>query len=218
MTNMAKESANPVPHRGSATSRPVADRWAGIDVGAKKGFDVAVIDERGLVAGPVRIADVGDVVGWLRGQRPSVVAVDSPRSPAAPGERSRQCERELVKAGLCGIRYTPDRAGLSTNTSYYGWILNGFRLYDTLTNEGAEMGWAVIECFPTATWSRLGGPRGKHRSRARWSREILESLSLSPLPTRMNQDARDAIGAAVTARLYDRGQTESFGEIVVPRL
>jgi hypothetical protein len=32
----------------------------------------------------------------------------------------------------------------------------------------------------------------------------------------MSQDARDAIGAAVTARLYDEGRTESFGDIVIP--
>jgi hypothetical protein len=32
----------------------------------------------------------------------------------------------------------------------------------------------------------------------------------------MNQDARDAIGAAVTARLYDDQHTEAFGEIAVP--
>jgi len=32
----------------------------------------------------------------------------------------------------------------------------------------------------------------------------------------MNQDARHAIGAAVTARRYDENETERFGEIVVP--
>ena len=32
----------------------------------------------------------------------------------------------------------------------------------------------------------------------------------------MNQDARDAIGAALTARLFAAGVTESFGDIVVP--
>jgi hypothetical protein len=33
----------------------------------------------------------------------------------------------------------------------------------------------------------------------------------------MSQDARDAIGAALTARLHAQGRTDRFGDIVVPR-
>jgi hypothetical protein len=32
----------------------------------------------------------------------------------------------------------------------------------------------------------------------------------------MNQDARDAVGAAITAKLHFAGLSASFGEIVVP--
>jgi hypothetical protein len=35
-------------------------------------------------------------------------------------------------------------------------------------------------------------------------------------PARLGQDARDAIGAALTARLHSLGRTRTFGEIVVP--
>ena len=192
-----------------------AERWAGVDVGAGKGLDLAVIDCRGLVTGPLRITEIAQAVRWLSDQRPRVVAVDSPRSPAPEGELSRQGERDLVHAGVCGIRYTPDRAALGENTTYYAWIANGFELYAALTAESRTAGWQVIECFPTATWSRLGGRKGSH-SRARWSRQVLESLDLQRLPNRMNQDARDAIGAAVTAKLYDNNATERFGEIIVP--
>ena len=188
-------------------------RWAGVDVGAGKGFDVAVVDERGLVAGPTRLGAVQEVALWLRRQQPRVVAVDSPRSPAREGELSRQCERELVRAGVCGIRYTPNARELGRNASYYAWIANGLELYRALAR--ASPRWELIECFPTATWSRLGGRRGRH-PRARWSGQVLHGLGLRGLPARINQDARDAIGAAVTARLYDAGATESFGEIVVP--
>jgi predicted nuclease with RNAse H fold len=188
-------------------------RWAGVDVGAAKGFDLAVIDREGLVGVPERVAGVQDVARRLLELGPRVVAVDSPRSAAPDGELSRPCERELVGAHVCGIRYTPDAAALARNPSYYAWIANGFDLYRTLQ---AEADWKVIECFPTATWSRLGGPKGK-QSRARWSSAVLDGLRMAALPGRMNQDARDAIGAAVTARLYDDGETEAFGEIVVPR-
>ena len=187
-------------------------RWAGVDVGAEKGFDVAVIEQRGVVTGPERITEVSAVVEWLRAERPGIVAVDSPRGPAPRGELSRSGERALVRAGICGIRYTPDAAVLAQNTTYYAWIAHGFELYAALL---AEARWRVIECFPTATWTRLGGRKG-NRTRARWSREVLDALQLEGLPRRMNQDARDAIGAALTAKLHEENATEAFGEIIVP--
>ncbi|MBO0689105.1 MAG: DUF429 domain-containing protein [Candidatus Dormibacteraeota bacterium] len=189
-----------------------SERWAGVDVGAhRKGFHVAVIDTRGLVAGPARIAAPLQVAAWLRDAGPRLVAVDSPRRPAPEGERSRADERALARA-VCGIRYTPDRRALHANSAYYAWIRHGLELYEVL----AAAGWEALECFPTATWTRLGGPRGGH-SRAGWSRAVLESTDLAGVPTTMNQDGRDAIGAALTARLHARGRTERFGDIVVPR-
>lgn len=189
--------------------------WAGVDVGASKGFDVAVIDRRGVVAGPERITAAREVVRWLRAHGPRVLAVDSPRSPAHDTELSRPDERELVRAGVCGIRYTPNEGALADKPVYYAWIANGFELYAALAAERPTRGWEVIECFPTATWSRLGGPRGS-RSRAHWSREVLAGQGLTGLPPRMNQDARDAVGAALTARLHEERKTQAFGEIIVP--
>ncbi len=95
------------------------DGWAGVDVGASKGLDVAVIDREGLVEGPERITEIAKVVRWLRNQRPRVIAVDSPRSPAPEAELSRQGERVLVGAGVCGIRYTPNESALGKNKTYY---------------------------------------------------------------------------------------------------
>jgi hypothetical protein len=42
-------------------------------------------------------------------------------------------------------------------------------------------------------------------------------LDLDGLPSRPNQDARDAITAAVTARAHTLGETQAFGPLVVPR-
>lgn len=189
--------------------------WAGVDVGAAKGFDLAVIDRGGLVAGPQRLPRVPQVVRWLEERGPAVVAVDSPAVPAPDGRLSRAGETELARAGVCGIRYTPDRAALARNRTYYGWIAHGFELYEALRSAEEAAGWEVIECFPTATWSRLGGRR-EGRPRALWSRAVLAAQALAGLPERMSQDARDAIGAALTARLYEEGRTEQFEEIVVP--
>jgi hypothetical protein len=105
-----------------AGHRRTSSLWAGVDVGAGKGFDVAVIDAEGLVAPPRRIAAACDVADCLGEFCPAVVAVDSPTEPAPPGRLSRDGERELVKAGVCGIRYTPNAESLHGNEAYYGWI------------------------------------------------------------------------------------------------
>ena len=184
--------------------------WAGVDVGGRrKGFHVAVVDETRLVDGPIRLLGAADVVERLRRYPDVVVAVDSPRSPAPPGLRSRPGERELARA-VCRIRYTPERA-LIGRSSYYEWIAVGLELYAAL--ERASM--HAIECFPTASWTRWAGPRAA-ATRAAWSRTALARLSLEGVPARLGQDGRDAIAAALTARAYERGATEGFAEIVVP--
>jgi predicted nuclease with RNAse H fold len=187
--------------------------WAGVDVGGpRKGFDVAIIGvgDGDEVEVHSRLA-VDEVVHLLGERRPELVGVDCPSAVALDGERSRACERSLA-ALICGIRYTPDRATVFAphRTGYFDWILNGLRLYDALQD------YKVIEVFPTASWTVWMGPRNGV-SRAQWSARGLRVLDLKGELERTSQDARDAIAAAVTARLYPDG-TRSFGEIVVPRL
>jgi predicted nuclease with RNAse H fold len=182
--------------------------WAGVDVGGRrKGFHAAAVDDERLVAGPVRLHTVADSVEWLVALVPAVVAVDAPRSPAPDGLSSRSCERELARA-ICGIRYTPDRAKLVANP-YYAWILHGLELYDALEAAGLN----TVECFPTASWTRWSGARG-NESRAAWSQAALNGLGFGAV---RGQDARDAIGAALTARCFAHADVQRFGEIVVPR-
>jgi predicted nuclease with RNAse H fold len=182
----------------------------GVDVGGpRKGFDVAVVDERRLVAW-WRRQTVRDVVERVAEAAPAVVAVDSPRSCAAVGHTYRPEEKDLRDA-VCGIRWTPPRDRLAGNP-YYGWIVEGLRLYDALEHQSVE----VIECFPTASWTRWHGARNG-RSRAAWTREALSALGISGVPSPTSQDVRDAIAAALTARDYSHGRYERFGEIVVPR-
>ena len=177
-----------------------------MDVGGRrKGFDVALIDERRLLVLRARQSRE-QVVELVRETSPSVIAIDSPRSCAPPGQRSRPDEREL-NAAVCGIRWTPPREELDGNP-YYEWILEGLALYEALQHE------RVIECFPTASWTRWHGPRSG--SRAAWTRAALEAQELEGVPKRTNQDARDAIAAALTARAYEHGRCQCFGEIVVP--
>jgi predicted nuclease with RNAse H fold len=187
-------------------------RWAGVDVGGRrKGFHAAVVDKNGLAAGPVRLSSVVDALSWLAEHDPALVAVDSPISPAPDGSGSRPEERELAMA-VCGIRYTPDRTALRANRRYYEWIENGLELYAALESAGI----GAVECFPTASWTRWLGPRGAS-TRAAWTRDGLARLGLDGISARTNQDERDALAAALTARAFHRGRAVRFGAIVVPR-
>ena len=124
--------------------------WAGVDVGGtRKGFHLAVLDSRGRlsVAGE-RIATARAVVERLLPMAPSLVAVDAPRRPAEPGQRSRACEREFVRAGICALRFTPDLQTLLANP-FHAWVLQGLELYRALERAGLR----PVECFPTAAWT-----------------------------------------------------------------
>jgi predicted nuclease with RNAse H fold len=186
--------------------------WLGVDVGgASKGFDAALADETTLLDLRGRL-DRDAVLTLVDAARPAVVAVDGPRSCAPDGERSRVCERDLVRAGICQIRWTPDCARVHAGNPYYAWVVEGLRLYDALGERDVE----VIEVFPTASWTRWHGRRGARR-RSAWTAEALAERGLAGVPARTNQDQRDAIAAALTAREHTHERTETFGEIVVPR-
>jgi predicted nuclease with RNAse H fold len=183
--------------------------WIGVDVGGKrKGFDVALIDGRRVLALRSRLG-CGQVVDLVMASRPAVVAIDSPRSCAPECRTARDGELRLARS-ICGIRWTPDARHVHASP-YYAWVLEGLALFDALATRGV----GAIEVFPTASWTRWHGRRGS-RSRAAWTRQGLAALGLEGVPARTNQDQRDAIAAAMTARQHSLALTETIGEIVVP--
>jgi predicted nuclease with RNAse H fold len=184
--------------------------WLGIDVGARrKGFDAALIDERGVLAMDRKLS-VTAVLELAQVAGPTLVGVDGPCCWAPDGETSRAGERLLNRA-VCGIRWTPDeRQGLRSD--YYAWVREGLALFAALRSAGVD----AIEVFPTAAWTRWHGPRGAV-TRARWSGSALAGLGLDGVPSRTNQDQRDAIAAALTARQHTLGSSDTYGEIVVPK-
>jgi predicted nuclease with RNAse H fold len=187
-------------------------RWLGVDVGAKrKGFDIALVDDRRLLALAGGL-DRDAVVECVETERPAIVAIDSPRRCAPDGQSARDDERRLARS-ICGIRWTPDERRVRAS-AYYAWVVEGLALFDALAGL-AGLGIDTIEVFPTASWTRWHGARGA-RARSDWSREGLASLGLKGVPRRTNQDQRDAIAAAVTGRQHTRGGTETIGDIVVP--
>jgi predicted nuclease with RNAse H fold len=183
--------------------------WIGVDVGGKrKGFDAAVIDDRRVMTLKSRMT-CKQVVDLVITNPPTVVAIDSPRSCVPEGKTARQGELQLARS-ICGIRWTPDAIRVHAS-AYYAWILEGLALFDALAARGVE----VIEVFPTASWTRWHGKR-RPRTRAAWSRQALTAFGLDGVPARTNQDQRDAIAAAMTARQHTLALTETIGDIVVP--
>jgi predicted nuclease with RNAse H fold len=183
--------------------------WVGVDVGGKrKGFDVAVIDERRVLALQSHLTRT-QVVDLAMKHRPAVIAIDSPCCCAPEGRAARDGELQLARS-ICGIRWTPDAKHVHAS-AYYAWILEGLALFQALAAHDVE----VIEVFPTASWTRWHGKRSP-RTRAVWTRHGLAALGLGGVPARTNQDQRDAIAAAMTARQHSLAVTETMGDIVVP--
>ncbi|MCU0313639.1 MAG: DUF429 domain-containing protein [Solirubrobacteraceae bacterium] len=179
----------------------------GVDVGGpRKGCDVAVLDGSRLVA-LVAGCGVDDVRRLAREHGARACGVDAPCACAPDGARSRADERELVRVTGVAIRYTPDAATVHGGNPYYAWIRVGLAVHAALPG--------AVEVFPTASWTAWLGPRGG-RSRAAWSTAGLARLGLSGLPARTNQDQRDAIAAALTARLDAEGRGRRCGAIAVP--
>jgi predicted nuclease with RNAse H fold/predicted N-acetyltransferase YhbS len=212
----ARRSANAGP--GAAEGgprRPGSDSiGVGIDVGGRrKGFHGCAVRGDEIVAGPTRLADIDAAVAFVVGLDPAVVALDSPRTCAPAGESSRADERELARA-VCGIRWTPERPRLAGNP-YYEWVEHGLELYAAIEAAGVPPE-RLVETFPTAAWTIWAGPRGKV-PRSEWSAAALADMRLAGVPARhLSQDDRDAIAAALVARLHTEGATTAYGEIVTP--
>jgi len=149
------------------------------------------------------------VVDLAMKHRPAVIAIDSPCCCAPEGRTARDGELQLARS-ICGIRWTPDEKHVH-ESAYYAWILEGLALFQALAAHDVE----VIEVFPTASWTRWHGKRSP-QTRAVWTRHGLAALGLGGVPARTNQDQRDAIAAAMTARQHSLAVTETMGDIVVP--
>lgn len=189
-------------------------RFAGIDVGGRrKGFDVACLSGRRVEL--YRTTDVDEVVSLVRGAR--IVGVDAPAAWAPAGELSRPDERAFARAGICGIRFTPDEVTARARTdAHLEWVWHGLALHAAL----ADAGIAAVEVFPTAAWTRWLGPRAG-RTRLAWTRDgwrrLLEhGLTADGDTERPTQDAMDAVAAALVAGQVGTGRVDRFGELVVP--
>ena len=185
--------------------------WAGVDVGGKrKGFHLAVIDGS-RVTELEHYPDAQTLANHLIKLKPQAIGIDSPQEWAPSGQKSRPAEREFAAKKICGIRYTPSLTTAQAHPgTYYEWIANGMELWNRLRDSSSLK---VVEVFPTASWSIWHGPRGK-RTRPAWSQKALENLPISLPATRWNQDFRDAVASALTAKT---ASTTASGNIALPK-
>lgn len=183
----------------------------GFDVGAaSKGFHGAALSN-GRLVDYCQGVSAEEALAFAHKHHPGVIAVDSPRRAAEPGQKSRANER-LFSRQVGSVFFTPDQATIEEN-DFYSWMRHGFLLYRLLEEKVAQA--ELIEVFPTSLWKAILGPRDK-RSRTKWSSEALAQLNLADLPQQMGQDLRDAIGAAYLGQLYLDRRTINFDDLIAP--
>jgi methylated-DNA-protein-cysteine methyltransferase-like protein len=201
--------------------------YAGIDVSASRGFDIALLDDdrRVVLLAKARDLDAAGVI--VRGLPPeTVVAVDAPPAPsrglAGAGKAYRIAEQELHRAGvsLYPVPASTDAAP--------AWMRAGFELYEILSKagfppflEGKARRGVSIEVYPHLTYRVLAGEGRGGASKLEWSRAALRR-KVAGTTRASTQDALDAIAAAYTAWTFANDRWVGYGDpregvIVAPR-
>ena len=206
--------------------------YLGIDLTStpRRPSGYAVLDEGGSLAHVGLAREDVELLALSERWCPKVVAIDAPLSlprglccleetcpcrPVAPNGL-KAAERELFQQGI-SLYATTKRSIIKP------MIYRAMRLRCTLEARGIP----VIEVYPYASKVRLWGkpiPKKTTAAGRRWLRERLEGLvpGLREHEGRLGHDQLDAVVAAYTAYLYDRGQAEGVGDpdeglIYVPR-
>jgi alkylated DNA nucleotide flippase Atl1/predicted nuclease with RNAse H fold len=201
--------------------------YAGIDVSATRGFDVAVLDDDRRVALLAKARDLDAAGLIIRGLPPeTVVAVDAPPAPsrgfAGAGKGYRVAEQELHRVGV-SLYPVP-----SSTEASPAWMRAGFALYEVLEKagfppflEGAARRGVSIEVYPHLTYRVLTGDARGRVPKLEWSRAALRR-KVAGLTRDATQDALDAIAAAYTAWTFANDRWVGYGDpregvIVAPR-
>jgi len=201
--------------------------FAGIDVSATRGFDIAVLDEDRRVVLVAKARDLDAATVIIKGLPPqTVVGVDAPptasRGLAGPGKGYRVAEQELHRAGV-SLYSVPSDPELAPS-----WMRAGFALYDVLAKAGFPPFFAgparsgvSIEVYPHLTYRALSGDARGRASKLEWSRATLRRR-VAGLTKDLTQDALDAIAAAYTAWAFGNDGWVGYGDpregvIIAPR-
>jgi hypothetical protein len=177
----------------------------------------AVLDEQARLLAVGLVTTDEEILGLASRWRPRLVALDAPLSwPVDPESKGRQCEIQLAHEGIGTFRTT-------SRTIIRALVERGVALSAEMRSRGLE----VIEVYPYGSKVRLFGrpiPKKTAPEGRAWLRRRLEGLmpGLAHHGGPLSHDELDAVVAAYTALLRDRGLTEDVGDpaegvVCVPR-
>ena len=146
----------------------------GIDVGQQHSHAVIMDSRRTILERPRCLSSTREFREMLRGVRPDVVAIDSPRRWACTSATSRECERVLLRKFKIHCFFTP-RPNRARGNPFYAWVEKGIVVFRLATDLRLD----VIEVFPNATAIILGGRAKPHESKVRWRRRIIRSRGVT---------------------------------------
>lgn len=231
-------SLEAVPEFRASYPGPMTGVVVGVDVSARRGLDVVVVDEASRIAEARSAVEPQELRRVLDRWRPATVAIDSPPGPGrAPGASSRACERELRALGV-HIFLTPSDP-VRYAGAFYDWVRVGVQAFDVAADAGyprqidpAVVRGCALEVFPHASDVFLRGclpPSGttrRVRSKRSWRLATLRAAGIETSRLCLNRvgqptlDSIDAALAAVTARDALDGNFAALGDrgewIVVP--
>jgi predicted nuclease with RNAse H fold len=199
---------------------------AGIDVGGnRKGCHLVVLQgDRVLLTdkgSPEHVAESAIASGAR------MVGIDAPCRWGLSGF-GRTAEKQLAKERIfCFSTPTREKA-LSSTSGFYGWMLNGERVYQKLTvthplleTLNFSLGTSCFETFPHAiTCALLGTDQASAKLKRTQRRQLLEEIGIDTHLLK-SIDALDAALCALTAQYLILGCCKTFGDapsglIVVP--
>jgi predicted nuclease with RNAse H fold len=199
---------------------------AGIDVGGtRKGFHVVTLAD-GALGEVFTSTDPAAVSSWCIASGARHVGVDAPCGWSRDG-RMRPAERALLAAGIPCFASPTRAAAIAHPTGWYGWMLNGERLFGQLTRRYALYAGGppspaghCFETFPQAIACALAGNRVPARDKHARRRALLADAGIDTRPL-TNIDMVDAALCALAAQFFAQLRFSAYGDaddalIVVP--
>jgi predicted nuclease with RNAse H fold len=216
---------------------PAATLFVGVDLSARRGFDVAVLDDERRVRELWRAATLDLLSAGLAAYaEPLIIAVDAPQAPSdfplrraevraglpvpptlGRFARYRVCDYELARRGI-GLYLLPEPGAAPP-----AWMALGFATFRRLRErhglsiprDAADHAATLLEVYPYAGFvTLLGGrpPRKTTREGMAVRVAALRRAGLCDIPDAgLTHDAVDALCAAFTAWAWAHGRGCALG-------